>query len=389
MALFKKKNNQQNEEPEASKETNSASDVKEVLLAKLNEKLNGTLYDGCIIMPRGFTIDVKVGRQDEHEGIKIMQVIFIITHDDFDEALIEPVDAQGKTTEEACEMAVSMFMGGVWHPLEQSMQKKNGIQLSVNYLGQHYDFDMYAQSIVRVGVTDKQPTMLLAFIKNEIPKYIGSKKYYWVRIYLAKFKEKEVIEVRVNGSVCGELNKYFKEYVDGWDASEHVISEKQYAIFVQREDDQCPFKKEKVVEAAKMSLERMPKIENSEQYTAYAADLDKLTEDKNLAAEIRIFIPEILAKLTLGYQEGDSLFLLKDDQRIELKKSQLRSYFYLQQVLIEYLAQKPPVEDVQRIVFNSVAFRELKKAQEQGHEVKDLYVAGTQYSVNSPDYKVW
>lgn len=388
MALFKKKNNQQNEEPEASKET-SVSDIKDMLLTKLNEKLSGTLYDGCIIMPRGFTIDLKLGRQDEHEGVKIIQVIYLITHDDFDETLIEPVDAQGKTIEEACDMAVSMFMGGIWHPLEQSMQKRNGIQLSVNYLGQHYDFDMYAQSIVRVGVTDKQPTMLLAFIKNEIPKYIGSKKYYWVRIYLAKFQDKEVIEVRVNGSVCGELNKFFKEYVDSWDASEHLISEKQYAIFVQREDDQCPFKKETVVEAAKMSLERMPKIENKEQYTEYAADLDKLTGNKNLAAEIRIFIPEILAKLTLGYQEGDSLFLLQNDQRVELKKTQLRSYFYLQQILIEYLSKKPPVEDVQRIVVNSVAFRELKKAQEQGHEVKDLYVAGTQYSVNSPDYKVW
>ncbi|MBQ3916480.1 MAG: hypothetical protein II690_07810, partial [Ruminococcus sp.] len=66
MALFKKKNNQQNEEPEASKETNGASDLKGLLLTKLNEKLSGTLYDGCIIMPRGFTIDVKVGRQDEH-----------------------------------------------------------------------------------------------------------------------------------------------------------------------------------------------------------------------------------------------------------------------------------------------------------------------------------
>ena len=124
MALFKKKNNKQNEEPEASKET-SVSDIKDLLLTKLNEKLSGTLYDGCIIMPRGFTIDLKLGRQDEHEGVKIIQVIYLITHDDFDETLIEPVDAQGKTIEEACDMAVSMFMGGIWHPLEQSMQKRN------------------------------------------------------------------------------------------------------------------------------------------------------------------------------------------------------------------------------------------------------------------------
>ena len=66
---------------------------------------------------------------------------------------------------------------------------------------------MYCQSVVRIGVKDKQPTMLVNFIRNEIPKYIGSKKYYWLRIYLAKYKEKKIIEVLINGSVCVELPK--------------------------------------------------------------------------------------------------------------------------------------------------------------------------------------
>ena len=42
-----------------------------------------------------------------------------------------------------------------------------------------------------------------------------------------------------------------------------------------------------------------------------------------------------------------------------------------------------------KIVANSVAFRELKKAHEQGHEPKDLYVPGTSYKIGNSDYKVW
>ena len=397
MGLFKKKNNQKNE---AAVQADPKDEVKSLILAGLNAKLGGTLYDDCIIMPKGFTIDVQIGRLDESEGIQILQAIFIIRHDDFDEPLIEPVDAQGKELKEAADMSVEIFHGGVWHPLDQSMTKKNPQHVSVDFLNQHYDFDMYCQSVVRIGVKDKQPTMLVNYIRSEIPKYLGSKKYYWLRIYLAKYKEKQIIEVRINGSVCVQLSDYFKEYVEKeMDAEEVFVSEKQYAIFVQREDDQCPYNKENIINAAKETISMMENINSREDYIAMSEKLEELTGDKNLAAEIRVFIPEIFAKLTLGYREGDSLFLLEgegdDQQSIEFKKTQLRSYFYLQQVVLEYLSTRPEQEKVTRIVTNSVAFRELRRAietgKENGREIKpeDLYVPGTSYKIGHEGYRVW
>jgi hypothetical protein len=248
---------------------------------------------------------------------------------------------------------------------------------------------MYAQSIVRIGVKDKQPTMLVNYIKAELPKYLGSKKYYWVRIYLAKMKEKKIIEVRVNGSVCSELSKPLSQYIDTWEETESFVSEKQYAIFVQREDDQCPFKKDTVVQAAQKAIEMMANINSKEDYDEMTKAVEEITGDKDLAAEVRIFIPEILAKLTLGYKEGDSLFLLEDDSSIEFKKTQLRSYFYIQQALLEFLSKNPPEEHVKRIVTNSVAFRELRKAHDKGHQPSELYVPGTSYKINHEGYKVW
>ncbi|MBR1430281.1 DUF6348 family protein [Ruminococcus sp.] len=402
MGLFKKKNNQKEEAAAAAA---SAADpregIKKMVLDGLNAKLNGTLYDDCVIMPKGFTIDVQIGRLEETDGIKVLQTIFIVRHDDFDEPLIEPVDSQGTTDEEASNMAVEIFYGAVWHPIDQSCAKKNPQHLSINYLRQHYEFDMYCQSVVRIGVKDKESTMLVNFIRNEIPKYIGSKKYYWLRIYLAKYKEKQIIEVRLNGSVLMELPQYFKEYVEKeMNGEDTFVSEKQYAIFVQTEDDQCPFKKDLVMSAAKETIEAMTKITSREEYMEMSKKLEELTEgNKDLAAEIRVFIPEILAKLTLGYREGDSLFLLEgegdEQQSIEFKKTQLRSYFYLQQAILEYLSTRPSQEDVSRIVTNSVAFRELKKALDaakaDGKELKpeDLYVPGTSYKIGHEGYRVW
>lgn len=385
VALFKKKNQQENPTPVAETEF----DYKTEVLKALNEKLNGTLYDGCIIMPRGFTIDVRIGRHEEKDEIKLLQVLFIVEHEDFDEPLIDPIDSQGRTDEEAVKTAAEIFFAGVWHPLDQSMFKKNPIHIPVTYLNQHYDFDMYAQSIVRIGPKNEKATMLVGFIKNEIPKYLGSKKYYWLRIYLAKHKDKAVVEVRVNGSVCNELGEFFKGYVSAWDASESFICEKQCAIFVQREEDKCPFNKETVTKTAHAAIERMIKCTNHDEYMEMARELDEIAGDRSVAAEVRIFIPEILAKITLGYSEGDSLFLIEGENKIEFKKTQLRSYFYIQQVLLEYLNTRPPKEDVHRIVFNSVAYRELKKASENGHKPEDLYVPGTAYSINNDDYQVW
>ena len=412
MALFKKKNQQE----EAKETTDPKLEIKKAVLEVLNDKLKGTVYDDCVILPKGYTIDVQIGRQQEAEGIKMLQVVFIVKNDEeFDEALIEPVDSQGKTEEEAVQMAVDIFYGAVWHPLDQAMTKKNPTHISVDYLRQHYDFDMYCQSVVRIGIKDKQPTMLLNYIKTDIPKYLGSKKYYWIRVYLAKYQDKQVCEVRINGSVCTELSKRFQPYIDGWDAEENFMSEKQYGIIVQREEDQCPFKKEIVMEGAQKCISEMVKITNRDEYVAMAKALEdelgaKLNEElnnseqattlgKSIAAEIRIFIPEILAKLTLGYTEGDSLFLLEGEgdsqQSIEFKKTQLRSYFYLQQAVLEYLSGQPSQEDVTRIVTNSVALRELRKvldqAKEQHKQINhaDLFVPGTSYKIGVDGYKVW
>lgn len=412
MALFKKNKNQQ-AETEEQKDTNA--EVKQAVLDKLNEKLKGTIYDDCIILPKGYTIDVQIGRTQEAEGVKMIQIVFIVKNDDFDEPLIEPVDAQGNSEEEAAQMAADMFFGAVWHPLDQAMSKKNPVHISVDYLRQHYDFDMYCQSVIRIGIKEKQPVMLMNYIKTDLPKYLGSKKYYWIRVYLAKFQDKQVCEVRVNGSVCTELSKRFQPYIDGWDAEENFLAEKQYAIFVQREDDQCPYKKEIVIDGTKECIEKMVKLTNRDEYIAMSKELEesitaKLSEDiedhdqadalgRSIAAEIRIFIPEILAKLTLGYTEGDSLFLLEGEgdsqQSIEFKKTQLRSYFYLQQAVLEYLSTRPEQQDVTRIVTNSVAFREMRKvmdqAKEQNKELNpaDLFVPGTSYKIGVDGYKVW
>lgn len=390
MAIFKKKNVEETKE--------ETKDIKLQILEKLNEKINGTLYDNAILIPRfGFSIDIQVAKNEVKENFNILNVIFILKSDELDEPIIEPVPAQGDSLESAITMAVESFSALLWHPLQMLFNKQKSMPMSSNYLGQHYDYDMYAQSVVLMGDPDKKPSMLINHIKDVLPHFLGSKKYYWVRIFLARHKDKKTIEVRINGTPCPSLNQNFQKYLDSWADKDTFVAEKQYAIIVNKADDECPFTKQHVVECTRKTLELMENCKSQEEYIDLKNKMEEFTGNPALAAEIRIFIPEILAKLTLGYREGDSLFLIDGNSQIEFKKTQLRSYFYIQQVLLDYLSRvKPEKEKVTNIVANSVAFKELKnhigkenEALGRPIEAKDLFVKGTSFKVGVEDYKVW
>ena len=215
---------------------------------------------------------------------------------------------------------------------------------------------------------------------------------------MAKMQGKIKIEIRLNGGVCEDLSKYFSDYVEN--NMEDNMVQKQYAFFVQREDDLCPFRKETVTNAANEMIRSIPELQSHEDYLEMLDRMAAITGgDKCLASEIRVLLPEIFARLLMEYDERDSLFLLPGDDAqdapIEFRKTQLRSYFYMQQLVLEYLSTKPDKEIVSHIVYNSAAFKEVQRAIEEkrkeGIEItaKDLHVAGTSYKVGVDGYKVW
>jgi len=411
LAIFNKKKN-------IEMKTNPQVDVKNRILEKLNVNIKGNIYDNAILIPRfGYTIDIQVVRNEEKDGIYNLQVIFIIRNDylkEKDEPIIEPVAAQGKDFDTALDMLINSFEALIWKPMKMMFDKGKALPIASNYLGQHYDYDLYVNSVVLMGDPERKPAMLVYYIKDQLSAFLGSKKYYWVRIFLARQgtkgteNYKQNIEVRINGVICPSLNKRFQPYLDSWKDQDITVVEKQFAFIVNREEeDLCPFTKEQVVEYTRKTLPLMENCKSSEEFVEMKNKMDEFIGNPSLSAEIRIFIPEILAKLTLGYNEGDELFLLQpspegedsEQKKVPIKfsKTQLRSYYYIQQVLMDYLARtKPEKAKVQNIVFNSVTFRELRKHIGQPNEklgrpveAKDLFIPGTAYNINLPDYKVW
>ncbi len=374
-------------------------DNNKYLYDALTEKLGGKLEGDILNLPGGFGIKARFDVVKEGKGSKLFTAVFMVYHDDFDEPVLEPVDVEGKNIKEAAVRAVEMFHAVLWRTIDQAVTGSDPVPVSVELSGEHYDFDMYCRAMVRIGVENKQPESLLKKIMNEIPGYLGSKKYYWLRIYLAKYKDEKVIEVRLNGSVCADLAGYFEEYVTReMDGSDHFVCEKQYAIFVQREDDKCPFDKKLVMDITAETIKRMAETEDEEDREGMVAKSNMMAgKNRGLAAEIRAFIPEIVARLTLGTREGDSLFLQGPDGKeyTEFRKSQVRSYFYVMQAVLLYFKTRPDKAGIEKIVMGSASYRAyckaMIKAKDEGRDIKaqDLYVKGIPYRVDTQDYRVW
>jgi len=372
-------------------------DTKELVLENLSKKLEGTIYEGCILMPRhGFTIDVSVmetSTEDTEEGAQIttLNVLFALTHNDLDEPIVEPVFGQGEDLDGAIDMAVESFRSGLWHSINLSTTHSSVGTVKTEYLGQSYEFDIYGQQTVIMGDKEHTGKNPMQFILNEIHKYLGSKKYYWVLIYLARSSDQMNINVRVNGAICQELCDCFKEYVEGWNLTGKLVIEKQHIIFVQKEDDKCPYTFADVEKAANKAIELLPTCKSIERYEEIKTIILEETNNLSLTREILMFIPEILARLIMNFKEGDSLFLTagKDGNRVELKKTQVRSYFYIDKIVKQFLETNPEPELVTNIVTSSVAFRELHKLMQEGKDISKLYVPGLFYHVDSDDYRVW
>ena len=134
-----------------------------------------------VSMSTGVRIKVNVVKAEEENGVVTCTAWFIVSYDGFAEPLIDPVDACGKSELACAEMAADAFCSSVMKPLLQSLIKESPVYIPVDYLGRHYDFDMYARDVLRMrfgGSINQEPTRLVDFLKDAIPEYLGSKKYY-------------------------------------------------------------------------------------------------------------------------------------------------------------------------------------------------------------------
>ena len=266
-----------------------------------------------------------------------------------------------------------------------------GAVVTADFPGTPRTFRLYAD-------TDRDDDLaLLAAMRDEFPKILGTKRVYWGDIYLRCWKGKlEQLALRVNNvpSNCFDevLTKfaidrgYLERRDDFLDFSIRFLT-------IQNEEtwEKCPYTVQTVGDLTFRILYTLCSgVKPSPDLLEEA--VKSLAPDPSLATELVSFLPEIVAQQVLEFRDSDILIPVKKDggtPDVRLTKPQVRSYGYMEDAVRQFLLkQRPTREQLLPVLGRSARADVLRKALLSDVPITELKLSELVYFVDD-DYKIW
>lgn len=337
----------------------------------------------------GITINVDFGRKNLIKGVTLLQVNFTVTHSCFDEDIIESVAGAGNNIDDALHNATENFMQGVLIPIEQVIEDKNTHTIKSELWGDIHTFKISdTDRELTTKRTDKNKKPLWSLVEKLIPKYLGNKKAYWIKLFVSCSAENSISEVRINNVLCPELTDILNKYAEEWEDRKDYHSEKLFVLMVQ--DDETykkpSFSRSQIKDFTIKSIKIFEAVNSEDDYKNLSDKIYKLTQEKNLARELYVLIPEIYCQMILNVKSENKIHIIKNNVMRDFNKSQIRSYGYIEEAIFEYVSKKKPTQrQIVQVISCSSIFSSINKAMQHGAKLEDLMLQGITYTVDD-DY---
>lgn len=313
----------------------------------------------------------------QNEGVA--NASFVISHPESDDDIVESVAAVGKNNTEALEKVAESFYITVLKSLLKVLDssKKKTLQTILN--GKKHLFHKCESEILYVGYRkiEEGYQNLYDLLKDDIAKYLGTKKLYLIKIYAAFSVDEYICEVRINGIIVPSLTEKITGYAKTWKEQGNYYTEKQCIIFLQDDTtfEVCPFTKKQVTDYTKILIKLFEKVENDDMYYDVYDEALKMTDNRSLAADLFYLIPEIYCKI--GFSElkfMETIILVKNNGTTEkLCCYQMRNYTYIEEGIYNYLEDESPDNDrMFKVITLSARYNGLAKAVSEGSRLEDM-----------------
>lgn len=354
MAIFNV--NRKKTEPEFEDDENKIqSDLSEdekLVLDTINQAVTGGVYrdDEIVFSDLNLSVSSKFGDFNENDIVSLCKIMFVVRNPYFDDDLVETVMGIGKTHNECIINGTVEFLENVMKIVVTSLADKGGdMTINSTLLGKVRKFRMIsAHETLSTGCENKNMADMWSLISGEIPKYLGTKKYYWISLFAACSNDKPNCEITINGMNYPELTQALYRYTDTWSDKKEYHMEKQF-IFITQDDEtftECTFSREHVIDCTLKAIELLKQVNDNKTRDAAVNTIKAIAKDDTLSYEICTFLPEIYAQNVLGLTETDDIMLVKGEEYTTVKKSQIRSYGYIEDTVRKYLFfEKPSKED--------------------------------------------
>ena len=315
-------------------------------------------------------------------GIYTAKILFETEHPFFDFSSDDLYAGSGKTEEDAVNSAVNSYITITLESIFRSLEELPKDSVSSEYSGKHHIF--YVPSVRSSAIAGQQGPdciELFSVIKKDVPKYLGGRKAYWISMFASCAGGNVYCQANINNSLCFELTSLLRSYASEWDDTQTFRSQKEYILLIQDDStyEQYPFSFAQISEYTSQTINLINKADNMSDVLNKTINI---CGDRNLAAELCFFIPEIYCSAVLKVNEHDDIRMRSGEHIHSLKKSQISSYGYIEKNIISYIDTVHPSKDESmKILRFSSKFSAVSKAISEGTNIEDLILSGLQFSI--------
>ena len=340
----------------------------------------------------GITVNVDFGYKNIVKGVTLLQVNFTVTHKCFDEDMVESVAGVGNNVDSALQQATENFMQAVLVPVEQVLESRDTQTIKTELWGEIHTFEMSdTDRELTTKRTDKNKKSLWSLVEKLVPKYLGNKKAYWIKLFVSCSEENSISEARINNILCPELTDILNKYAEEWENRKDYHSEKLFVFMVQSDEtykEPC-FTRSQIKNFTTQSIKIFEEIGSEDDYKNVYNRIYGLTEEKNLATELYLLIPEIYCQMILNVKSKNKIHIIKNNVMRDFNKSQIRSYGYIEEAIFEYISKKKPTQQqIVRVISCSSMFSAINKSIQHGGKLENIMISGITYSVDD-DYTLY
>lgn len=358
------------------------------VLKILKKRFPDSILNGqeLILENEQLSIKVKVPDIQQHRPNAVTaETVYLIEHPLFDETLIEVCAGVGEDISSALINAAESFYCGVAVSIIASLRctgHSDKFSLTSSLSGKETAFrGACGIPVLRSGSVPAS-TDLWGVIKEFIPKYLGTKNAYWIKLFVARSKENITAEVRINNTVYPDISGKLTEYAEKTFSGEIYDSQKEFVLLIREKPAESKFPSGQVKQYA---IRAVDIIKSTKNIDAAMEKIYFMCKDMTLAYELAMFTPEIYAQAVLDIEEPDYVYICRGGVKTPVKRSVIRDYGYIESGVREYILKARPNGDENlKIMGFSSKLYVVHKLIMQGSKIENIKFEGVYYNV--PDY---
>ena len=338
------------------------------------------------------SVEIAELRSDREQSAWSAMLLFIAKHPFFDEDLVQQGTAVGRDADDAIRSAAKQIAAEPLAHILAAFDTQGGEVLETNLRGELHRFHApVSPAVSHIGAGE--PPDLWHCVKDVIPQYLGTKRCYWVSLSAATANGIPQCEARINGSVLSDLSYMLMDALADRTKEPGFIADRAFVLLIQDEEtyQPCPFTKQEVGELVFRALRLLPGVKDKESDLKIQKAILGSAPQRSLGVELISFLPEIVAIQTVHFRDNDGLMPVVNRGKpdVELKKSQVRSFGYMEDAVFQYLQKQRPDEvEIKHILAMSAKFHALTDGLEQGTPIGELRMSQLVYFVDET-YRVW